>query len=180
MDGSSLDRPPPIIHHISACQDNVTPLQIEYRGGDFVHPLNQIIAPFNSNESLSLSFLPRSPILLLQGAHLKTFRLTQAARAVASFVTILPPQFYYCIQRIKMKSAAVLLSLAASATAFAPAPSTSRVSVAVQETKADLQALAKDLNPVLGFYDPLNLAEASFWGTTNEETIGFLRHSEIK
>jgi hypothetical protein len=79
-----------------------------------------------------------------------------------------------------MKTAAILLSIATSAAAFAPAPSTSRPSVAVQETKADLQALAKDLNPVLGFFDPLNLAEANFWGTTNEETIGFLRHSEIK
>jgi hypothetical protein len=79
-----------------------------------------------------------------------------------------------------MKSVAIFLSLVASAAAFAPAPSTCRASVAVQETKADLQALAKDLNPVLGFYDPLNLAEANFWGTTNEETIGFLRHSEIK
>lgn len=84
-----------------------------------------------------------------------------------------------------MKTAAstILLSLVASATAFVPVPSTNnRVSsvVAVQETKADLEALAKDLNPVLGFFDPLNLAEANFWGTTNEETIGFLRHSEIK
>ena len=80
-----------------------------------------------------------------------------------------------------MKSAAIILSLAASAAAFAPAPSTNnRASVAVQETKADLEVLAKDLNPILGFYDPLNLAEASFWGCTNEETIGFLRHSEIK
>lgn len=78
-------------------------------------------------------------------------------------------------------TATVALSLAASATAFAPASTNSRRSaVTLQETKADLEALAKDLNPVLGFYDPLNLAEANFWGTTNEETIGFLRHSEIK
>ena len=79
-----------------------------------------------------------------------------------------------------MKTAAVLLSLAASAAAFAPSTTNSRASVAVQETKADLEALAKDLNPVIGFFDPLNLAEANFWGCTNEETIGFLRHAEIK
>ncbi|MGK3735201.1 MAG: hypothetical protein ACI8RD_010320 [Bacillariaceae sp.] len=48
------------------------------------------------------------------------------------------------------------------------------------ETKADLEALAKKLNPIVGFYDPLNLAEAEFWGQTNEQTIGFLRHAEIK
>ena len=78
-----------------------------------------------------------------------------------------------------MKSA-ILLSLLASASAFAPAPTNSRASVAVQESKADLEALAADLNPIVKFYDPLNLAEAEFWGTTNEETIGFLRHAEIK
>jgi hypothetical protein len=79
-----------------------------------------------------------------------------------------------------MKTAVTFLSLAASAAAFAPATTSSRGSVAVQESKADLQALAKELNPIVGFWDPLNLAEAEFWGTTSEETIGFLRHSEIK
>ena len=79
-----------------------------------------------------------------------------------------------------MKTSAILLSLAASASAFAPATTNSRASVAVQETKADLESLAGELNPLVKFYDPLNLAEAEFWGTTNEETIGFLRHAEIK
>ena len=46
--------------------------------------------------------------------------------------------------------------------------------------KADLEALAKELNPIVGFYDPLNLADADFWGAGNEATIGFLRHAEIK
>jgi hypothetical protein len=48
------------------------------------------------------------------------------------------------------------------------------------ETKADLEILAKKLNPVLGFFDPLNLSEAEFWEQSEEATIGFLRHAEIK
>merc|ERR1712157_156915 len=40
--------------------------------------------------------------------------------------------------------------------------------------------IAKKLNPVVGFYDPSNLADADFWGQGNEATIGFLRHAEIK
>jgi hypothetical protein len=74
---------------------------------------------------------------------------------------------------------AILTSFIASVAAFAPAQ-TGRVTTSVSETKADLEVLAKKLNPVLGFYDPLNLAEAEFWGQSNEATIGFLRHSEIK
>jgi hypothetical protein len=93
----------------------------------------------------------------------------------------------------KMKFSAVLaLTLASAASAFMPSSSMPRASVQVQEsvaepepasgyeTKADLEALAKKLNPVVGFYDPLNLSEAEFWGQTNEQTIGFLRHAEIK
>jgi len=48
------------------------------------------------------------------------------------------------------------------------------------ETKADLVALAKELNPVVGYWDPLQLADKEFWGQSNEATIGFLRESEIK
>jgi len=40
--------------------------------------------------------------------------------------------------------------------------------------KAGLEELAKKLNPVVGFWDPLNIAEAS------KETIGWFRHAEIK
>ena len=61
---------------------------------------------------------------------------------------------------------------------MAPAPA--GASVKVQETKADLEALAVKLNPVVGFYDPLGLADADFWGRGNEYTIGWLRQAEIK
>jgi hypothetical protein len=93
-------------------------------------------------------------------------------------------------------SAILALTLASAASAFMPTSSMPRASVQVQESvaepeaaapsasgyesKSDLEALAKKLNPVVGFYDPLNLAEAEFWGQTNEQTIGFLRHAEIK
>jgi len=44
----------------------------------------------------------------------------------------------------------------------------------------DLEALAGELNPVVGFWDPLNLAKAEFWGQSNDATVGFLRHAELK
>ncbi len=78
-----------------------------------------------------------------------------------------------------MKTSLVLASIAASASAFAP----SKQSVSTTRhaaTKADLEKIAEKANPVVKFYDPLNLAEADFYGMGNEATIGFLRQSEIK
>merc|ERR1712039_1164694 len=40
--------------------------------------------------------------------------------------------------------------------------------------KAGLEELAKKLNPVVGYWDPLNIGESS------PETIGWFRHAEIK
>ena len=78
-----------------------------------------------------------------------------------------------------MKLTFLALSLAPAAAYVAPATSAPS-KVVMQETKADLEAMAKELNPIVGFYDPLGLSSASFWGKSEEETIGFLRHSEIK
>ena len=72
------------------------------------------------------------------------------------------------------------LSFLATAAAFV-APKADRASnIALHETKADLVAIAEKANPIVKFYDPMNLAEADFWGKGNEATIGFLRQSEIK
>jgi hypothetical protein len=56
-------------------------------------------------------------------------------------------------------------------------PAAARASVSMQ---TDLKDLAKKQNPVLGYYDPLNLGEAEFWEQSNEATVGFLRHAEMK
>lgn len=80
-----------------------------------------------------------------------------------------------------MKTAVALLLAAGSASAFVP-QQTSRTSVAVSESKAELEVLAKKLNPLVGFYDPLGLADYDFdfYSMGNEATIGWLRQSEIK
>merc|ERR1719231_1946583 len=74
--------------------------------------------------------------------------------------------------------------IGSSAMAFAPAVApvsapTARANVKM-ETIADLKGLASNLNPVVGYWDPLKLSEAELWDNTNEETIGWLRHAEIK
>ena len=46
--------------------------------------------------------------------------------------------------------------------------------------QADLESLAAKSNPALKYYDPLDLASTTIWGQSNEATIGFLRHAEIK
>jgi hypothetical protein len=79
-----------------------------------------------------------------------------------------------------------MLALApVAAASFAPttgfaAPAVSRASSVKMETIADLKVLAEKLNPAVGYWDPLKLSEREFWDNTNEETIGWLRHAEIK
>jgi len=61
----------------------------------------------------------------------------------------------------------------------APVVSNARASVAM-ETKADLEALAVACNPIVGFWDPMNLVEYDQFSAGEEATIGFLRQAEIK
>merc|ERR1719263_1660731 len=78
-----------------------------------------------------------------------------------------------------MLSAAALSPIAFQAPVLPVAPATRAASVKLMD-KAGLEAEAKALNPVVGFFDPLNLASAEFWGDSEEATIGFHREAEIK
>ena len=44
----------------------------------------------------------------------------------------------------------------------------------------DLRALATAQNPVIGYYDPLDLASADLSGEGDAASVGFLRHAEMK
>ena len=65
--------------------------------------------------------------------------------------------------------------------AFVPV-SVARSSVATSSARDELIDLAEGssegLNP--GFWDPLGCSGMSFWALDNEQTVGYLRHAEIK
>merc|ERR1711972_130328 len=54
------------------------------------------------------------------------------------------------------------------------------MAVNAEFTVDDLADQATQLNPNVGYWDPLSLSKQEFWGQSNEATIGFLRHAEIK
>jgi len=78
-------------------------------------------------------------------------------------------------------TASICTLLVGSAAAFTSTNNGPRVSLT--QTNAaidDLKAIAEKSNPVLKYYDPLELADLSIWGQGSEASIAFLRHSEIK
>merc|ERR1719454_1281510 len=72
------------------------------------------------------------------------------------------------------------LSLYSAVSSFAGAPLGAPRASPVMETKADLETLASQLNPVVGYWEPLKLVDYNFWGLGEEATIGWLREAEIK
>jgi len=93
---------------------------------------------------------------------------------------------------LRQRESVIMLSVASSvALSFAPAAPAlagARSSVSAKmESVEDLKVLAKKLNPILGYWNPLGLGEGAFidqpggfWGQGSEATIGWLRQAEIK
>lgn len=79
-----------------------------------------------------------------------------------------------------MLAVAAISGLAFSGPSLARSGARVARSSPMMETKADLESLAKELNPVVGFYDPMGLADADFFGQGEAAQIGFLREAEIK
>merc|ERR1719487_2535214 len=103
--------------------------------------------------------------------------LIEVNGAVADFLT---PEFYAKEQKTEESSPPdALASLLLALNPVSARAASARTNVRM-ETISDLKELAKAQNPVVGYFDPLKLSEAEFWEQSNEATIGWLRHAEIK
>lgn len=73
------------------------------------------------------------------------------------------------------------LFLASGVNAFVPVHNTNYATSLHSENSLDgLKSLSKELNPIVNYWDPLNLVDTDFYGMGQDATIGFLRHAEIK
>jgi hypothetical protein len=80
----------------------------------------------------------------------------------------------------------LMLSLQQLSLSYAPAaalttPRTARAVPQMANTAEDLETLAKELNPVVGYWDPLGIGKiAKSIDADEQATIGWWRHAEIK
>merc|ERR1712048_1290797 len=103
--------------------------------------------------------------------------LIHANGVLADFLSL---EFYAREQETETSSPPDALASLLLAMNPTSARATSRRGNVRMETVSDLKELAKAQNPVIGYFDPLGLSEAEFWEQSNEATIGWLRHAEIK
>jgi hypothetical protein len=102
----------------------------------------------------------------------------EASGIVANF---LKPEFYASKPEKKTSSSALeSLLLALNPAATTRTKATARTTRAEMSALDELIALAESTPGPVQYWDPLKLSEKEFWGTSNDATIGFLRHAEIK
>merc|ERR1719310_151269 len=102
----------------------------------------------------------------------------RASGVVANF---LKPEFYARKQESSKALQSLMLALnPASASATRSEAASSRTKGAQMSALDELISLAESTPGPVQYWDPLKLSEKEFWGTSNDATIGFLRHAEIK
>jgi len=76
----------------------------------------------------------------------------------------------------------IMLALIQQPLAYTSAPIVARGAAPSikMETAASLETLAKKLNPTVGYWDPLDIGSLAKDGGTEEATVGWFRHAEIK
>lgn len=78
---------------------------------------------------------------------------------------------------------AILSSLIGASVAFTPSSLSARSGSVAQNAATgldELEKIAEKSNPLLKFYDPLDLSSITIYDNTQDQTINFLRHAEIK
>merc|ERR1712176_409105 len=127
--------------------------------------------------------------------------LADQMRKGGVMASFLAPQFYAQFASAKQQTLANTLLAAKPTTASARAASSSRANVEMAGRKkataakgarktptkvatgrglAELIEFADNTPGPVQYWDPLKLSEKEFWGESNDATIGFLRHAEIK
>jgi hypothetical protein len=101
-------------------------------------------------------------------------RVVDNMKASGVFANFLRPESYAKTQDSSQTLQSLLLALN-------PAAATrSRTGSAQMSALDELIELAESTPGPVQYWDPLKLSEKEFWGQSNDATIGFLRHAEIK
>jgi hypothetical protein len=108
-------------------------------------------------------------------------RVVDDLRASGVVANFLKPEFYARKQDSPQALQSLLLALNPVATRSNAAQMQSRKAAAQMGSGLDeLVDLAENTPGPVQFWDPLTLSQQEFWGQSNDATIGFLRHAEIK
>merc|ERR1712087_1063867 len=103
-------------------------------------------------------------------------RVVDDLRASGVVANFLKPEFY----ARKQDSSNALQTLLLALNPAAGAASQARTAGAKMSALDELIELAESTPGPVQYWDPLKLSEKEFWGQSNDATIGFLRHAEIK
>jgi len=99
----------------------------------------------------------------------------KASNVIANF---LKPEFY--AKKQESSNALETLLLALNPSTASTHRNAARVEGAKMSALDELIELAESTPGPVQYWDPLKLSEKEFWGQSNDATIGFLRHAEIK